>query len=67
MAVRPVLTYPDERLKRIAAPVEAFDAALRAAVADLEATGSTRKDAIAEVARLAGVPKRDVYHLIHAT
>lgn len=38
MAVRPVLTYPDERLKRVAAPVEAFDAALRAAVADLEET-----------------------------
>jgi len=38
MAVRPVLTYPDARLKRIAAPVEVFDAALRAAVADLEET-----------------------------
>ena len=38
MAVRPVLTYPDECLKRIAAPVEVFDAALRAAVADLEET-----------------------------
>lgn len=38
MAVRPVLTYPDERLKRVAAPVEVFDDALRAAVADLEET-----------------------------
>jgi peptide deformylase len=38
MAVRPVLTYPDERLKRVATPVEAFDAALRAAIADLEET-----------------------------
>ena len=38
MAVRPVLTYPDERLKRVAAPVEVFDAALRAAIADLEET-----------------------------
>jgi 16S rRNA (cytidine1402-2'-O)-methyltransferase len=38
---------------------------LRAAVADLEGAGSTRKDAIVEVARLAGVPKRDVYNLVH--
>lgn len=38
MAVRPVLTYPDERLKRVAAPVALFDAALRAAVAGLEET-----------------------------
>lgn len=38
MAVRPILTYPDERLKRVATPVEAFDDALRAAVADLEET-----------------------------
>jgi 16S rRNA (cytidine1402-2'-O)-methyltransferase len=38
---------------------------LRAAVADLEAEGSTRKDAIAEVARRAGVPKREVYNLVH--
>lgn len=38
MAVRPILTYPDERLKRVATPVEVFDEALRAAVADLEET-----------------------------
>jgi peptide deformylase len=38
MAVRPVLTYPDTLLKRVAAPVEVFDAALREAVADLEET-----------------------------
>ncbi|MGE0372768.1 MAG: peptide deformylase [Gammaproteobacteria bacterium] len=38
MAVRQVLTYPDERLKRVATPVESFDDALRAAVADLEET-----------------------------
>lgn len=38
MAVRAILTYPDERLKRVATPVEAFDDALRAAVADLEET-----------------------------
>ena len=38
MAVRPVLTCPDERLKRIAAPVEVFDDALRAGIADLDDT-----------------------------
>ena len=30
-----------------------------------EAGGTSRKDAIAEVARRAGVPKRDVYDLVH--
>ncbi|WP_328527457.1 16S rRNA (cytidine(1402)-2'-O)-methyltransferase [Nocardioides sp. NBC_00368] len=38
---------------------------LRAAVADLESDGRTRKEAIAEVAKLAGVPKREVYDLVH--
>lgn len=38
---------------------------LRAAVADLEAEGVSRKEAIVEVARLAGVPKREVYNLVH--
>jgi peptide deformylase len=38
MAVRPVLIYPDERLKRVAAPVQEFDESLRAAVAELEET-----------------------------
>ncbi len=52
-----------------AAPTAAIDAdpaSLRAAVADLEAGGTSRKEAIVEVARLAGVPKRDVYNLVHA-
>ena len=39
---------------------------LLAAVAELEADGIRRKEAIVEVARLAGVPKRDVYNLVHA-
>jgi 16S rRNA (cytidine1402-2'-O)-methyltransferase len=39
---------------------------LRSAVAAREADGMTRKEAIVEVARLAGVPKRDVYQLVHA-
>jgi 16S rRNA (cytidine1402-2'-O)-methyltransferase len=38
---------------------------LRAAVAALEGDGTPRKEAIVEVARRAGVPKREVYNLIH--
>jgi 16S rRNA (cytidine1402-2'-O)-methyltransferase len=37
----------------------------RAAVADLEAAGTARKAAIAEVAHGAGVPKREVYDAVH--
>nr|WP_218876966.1 16S rRNA (cytidine(1402)-2'-O)-methyltransferase [Nocardioides marinisabuli] len=39
--------------------------ALVAAVAEREDRGMSRKEAIAEVARLAGVPKREVYQLVH--
>ena len=35
---REILTYPDERLKRIAAPVERFDVELAGFIAILEAT-----------------------------
>ncbi|MFT3874179.1 MAG: 16S rRNA (cytidine(1402)-2'-O)-methyltransferase [Nocardioides sp.] len=38
---------------------------LRAAVAAREAEGRTRKEAIAEVARLAERPKREVYDVVH--
>src|SRR4051812_34515472 len=38
---------------------------LLAAVADLEADGVPRKEAIVQVARSAGVPKREVYDLVH--
>lgn len=38
MAVLEVLQYPDARLKQVSTPVTAFDAALRAFLADLEAT-----------------------------
>ncbi|MCX6400768.1 MAG: 16S rRNA (cytidine(1402)-2'-O)-methyltransferase [Propionibacteriales bacterium] len=38
---------------------------LRAAVAELEETGMRRKDAIAAVAVQAGLPKRDVYQVVH--
>ncbi|WP_322920196.1 16S rRNA (cytidine(1402)-2'-O)-methyltransferase [Nocardioides renjunii] len=48
------------------APAVAGDpGSLRAAVADLEAAGSTRKEAIAEVAKRAGLPKREVYDVVH--
>jgi len=40
-------------------------ATLVSLVAAAEAAGATRKDAIAEVARRAGVPKRVVYDLVH--
>ncbi|MBA3782026.1 MAG: 16S rRNA (cytidine(1402)-2'-O)-methyltransferase [Nocardioides sp.] len=38
---------------------------LRAAVAEKEEQGVSRKEAIVEVARSAGVPKREVYNLVH--
>jgi 16S rRNA (cytidine1402-2'-O)-methyltransferase len=38
---------------------------LRAAVAEREAAGTSRKEAIVEVAKLAGVPRREVYNLVH--
>ncbi|WP_203337364.1 16S rRNA (cytidine(1402)-2'-O)-methyltransferase [Nocardioides limicola] len=38
---------------------------LRAAVAALEATGVERKQAIRDVARRAGLPKREVYDAVH--
>ncbi len=45
--------------------VDSDPGSLRAAVAALEATGSTRKEAIAEVAKRAGLPKREVYDVVH--
>lgn len=38
---------------------------LRAAVAEAESAGETRKDAIRQVARDSGLPKRDVYDAVH--
>jgi 16S rRNA (cytidine1402-2'-O)-methyltransferase len=40
-------------------------ASLRAAVAELEEDGMARKEAIVEVARRAGLPKREVYDAVH--
>ena len=48
-----------------AAAVPSDPASLLAAVAEREADGVRRKEAIVEVARLAGVPKREVYNLVH--
>jgi 16S rRNA (cytidine1402-2'-O)-methyltransferase len=42
------------------------DDVLRTAVAEREAAGESRRDAITAVAREHGLPKRDVYALIHA-
>ncbi|MGL5811244.1 MAG: 16S rRNA (cytidine(1402)-2'-O)-methyltransferase, partial [Nocardioides sp.] len=42
-------------------PADTDSATLRAAVADAEAEGQTRKEAIGAVARRVGVPKREVY------
>lgn len=47
------------------AEVASDPASLLAAVAELEADGVRRKEAIVEVAKRAGVPKRDVYNLVH--
>ncbi len=47
------------------ASVAADPDSYRAAVADLEASGTSRKDAVLQVARLAGVPKREVYDAVH--
>jgi 16S rRNA (cytidine1402-2'-O)-methyltransferase len=45
--------------------VPADETSLRGAVREREDQGMSRKDAIVEVAKLAGVPKREVYNLVH--
>ena len=45
--------------------VDTDPGSLRSAVAALEDSGSTRKEAIAEVAKRAGLPKREVYDVVH--
>ncbi|BFU42240.1 16S rRNA (cytidine(1402)-2'-O)-methyltransferase [Krasilnikovia sp. MM14-A1004] len=47
-------------------PARPADADLRAAVAEREAAGTSRRDAIAAVAHEYGLRKREVYALIHA-
>ena len=48
-----------------AAAVHGDAESLRAAVAEREAEGMSRKEAIMDVAKLAGVPKREVYQAVH--
>jgi 16S rRNA (cytidine1402-2'-O)-methyltransferase len=48
------------------AAIEDDPETLRAAVAEREADGMSRKEAIVEVAKLAGVARREVYNLVHA-
>lgn len=47
------------------ASVASDPASLRAAVVEAEAAGATRKDAIRDVAAAAGLPKREVYDVVH--
>ncbi|MDQ3106016.1 MAG: 16S rRNA (cytidine(1402)-2'-O)-methyltransferase [Actinomycetota bacterium] len=46
-------------------PSPPSEADLVAAVTELESTGSSRRDSIAEVARSTGVPRREVYAAVH--
>ena len=48
-----------------AAAISTDEASLRAEVQAREDHGMTRKDAILDVARLAGLPKREVYQAVH--
>ncbi|MGI8900452.1 MAG: 16S rRNA (cytidine(1402)-2'-O)-methyltransferase [Nocardioides sp.] len=48
-----------------AAPLPADPVALASFVAQAEEAGMTRKDAILDVARRAGLPKREVYDAVH--
>ncbi len=50
-----------------AAATRPTDADLLAEVAELESTGTPRRDAIAAVARTHGLPRREVYNLVHAS
>lgn len=60
MAVLEILTYPDERLERIAQPVERFDDALRAFIADLEETMRAGPGGVGIAAPQAGRAERIV-------
>jgi peptide deformylase len=60
MAVLEILTYPDPRLEEIAQPVEHFDDALRAFIADLEETRSAGPGAVGIAAPQVGRSQRIV-------
>ena len=50
-----------------AAAISTDEDSLRAAVREREDEGMSRKDAILDVARLAGLPKREVYQAVHVS
>lgn len=58
MAVLPILTAPDPRLKALAEPVTAFDAGLHAFLADLEETRLAGPAAVGIAAPQVGRPQR---------
>jgi peptide deformylase len=58
MAILPVLVYPDERLKRVAEPVSAFDAALRGFLADFDETMRAAPGCVGLAAPQVGYAKR---------
>ena len=49
------------------AALQSDETSLRSAVTEREDRGMSRKEAIVEVARAAGVPKREVYNLVHGS
>ena len=63
--IRGEITIVVQGADAAAASVASDPDSLRAAVADLEGEGLTRKDAIVEVAKRAGLPKREVYDAVH--
>ena len=58
MAILPVLVYPDERLKRAAEPVTAFDAALRVFLSDFDETLRASPGCVGLAAPQVDYPKR---------
>ena len=58
MAVLPILTAPDPRLKEVAEPVTVFDARLHAFLADLEETRQAGPAAVGIAAPQVGRPAR---------
>ncbi len=60
MAILDILKLPDERLKQVSEPVEAFDDELRAFIADLEETRQNGPAAVGIAAPQVGMFKRVV-------
>lgn len=58
MGILDVLTWPDERLKRTAEPVETFDEALRRMVADIQETMDSASHCVGLAATQVGIAAR---------